>query len=328
VHGSNMMSKFARLIASAAIAAGLVVPAAAQNYPSRNITVVVPLPAGGTADILARIAADKIRTGLNAQVVVENRPGGVGGLVGTEAVWRSPPDGYTLLVAPQLTFSVSHLMFTKMNFDTRTFEPVSVIARYPVVLLAKLDAPYNTLPELIAYAKTNPGKVNYASQGKGQTGHLTMELINTLAGIQTTQVPYRGSAPAITDLLAGQVDVLADYLLATKASVEGGKLKLLATGSRERLPEFPQVATMNETLPGAFSDTWMGMVAPPGTPAEIIKKISDAINVGMKEKETSDRIKGLMAEPLGSSPDQMRELIAQSAKQWTPVITTAKITVD
>ena len=322
------MLKFAKLIAPVAFALALAAPAVAQNYPSRPITIIVPLPAGGTADILARIAAEKIRIGLNAQVVVENRPGGVGGLVGTEAAWRSAPDGYTLLIAPQLTFSVSHLMFTKMNFDPRTFAPVSVIAAYPVVLLAKPDAPYSTLPEMIAYAKANPGKINYASQGKGQTGHLTMELINTLAGIQTTQVPYRGSAPAITDLMAGQVDVLADYLLATKASVEGGKLKLLATGSRERLPEFPNVATMNEILPGAFSDTWMGMVAPPGTPAEITRKIADAVNAGFKEKETSERIKALMADPLASSPDQMRDLIAQSAKQWTPIITTAHITVD
>ncbi len=323
------MVKLARLIAPAlCMFAFVAAPAAAQTYPARTITIVVPLPAGGTADILARIAADKIRTGLNAQVVVENRPGGVGGLVGTEAVWRSAPDGYTLLVAPQLTFSVSHLLFPKMNFDTRTFEPVSVIARYPVVLLGKPDLAYNSLVELIAFAKANPGKINYASQGKGQTGHLTMEMINTLAKVETTQVPYRGSAPAITDLLAGQVDVLADYLLATKASVEGGKLKLLAVGSRARLPEFPNVPTLAEILPGAYADTWMGMVAPPGTPAEITKKISDAINAGMKEKETSDRIRGLMAEPLGSSPADMRELIRQSAEQWTPVITAARIMVD
>ena len=322
------MVKLTRWIAPVLLACAAALPAAAQNYPSRPITVVVPLPAGGTADILARIAADKIRTGLNAQVVVENRPGGVGGLVGTEAVWRSAPDGYTLLVAPQLTFSVSHLMFTKMTIDPATFAPVSVLASYPVVLLARPDAPYNSLKEMIAFAKANPGKINYASQGKGQTGHLTMEMINTLASIQTTQVPYRGSAPAITDLMASQVDVLADYLLATKAAVEGGKLKLLAVGSRERLPEFPNVPTMNEVVPGAFSDTWMGMVAPPGTPAEITKKISDAINAGMKEKETSDRIKGLMADPLASSPDQMKALIAQSAKQWTPIITPAKITVE
>jgi tripartite-type tricarboxylate transporter receptor subunit TctC len=323
------MSKLLRLIAPVFVAlAFAAAPAAAQDYPSRNITIVVPLPAGGTADILARIAAEKIRTGLNAQVVVENRPGGVGGLVGTEAVWRAAPDGYTLLIAPQLTFSVSHLLFPKMNFDTRTFAPVSIIARYPVVLLGKPDLPFNTLAELAAYAKANPGKINYASQGKGQTGHLTMEMINSLAGIQTTQVPYRGSAPAITDLLASQVDVLADYMLATKASVEGGKLKLLAVGSRARLPEFPNVATMNETLPGAFADTWMGMVAPPGTPAEITKKIAAAIGAGMKEKETSDRIKGLMAEPLGSTPDEMRDLIGQSAAQWSPIITSAKITVE
>jgi tripartite-type tricarboxylate transporter receptor subunit TctC len=323
-----MMLKFAKLIASAALAAMAVAPAAAQDFPSRPITVVVPLPAGGTADILARLAAEKIRTGLNAQVVVENRPGGAGGMVGTEAVFRAAPDGYTLLVAPQLTFSVANKMFPKMSFDVGKFEPVGVIARYPVVLLGKPALPAKNLPELIAYAKANPGKINYASQGKGQTGHLTMEMIAHGAGIQMTHVPYRGSAPAISDLMANQVDVLADYLLATKQQIETGKLKLLAVGSHERLPEFPDVATLAETLPGAYADTWMAMVAPPGTPAAIVDKISDAIRQGVREPEVSKRIRGLMAEPLGSTPAEMRELIRESAKQWTPVIEAAHITIE
>ncbi|MET0530917.1 MAG: tripartite tricarboxylate transporter substrate binding protein [Microvirga sp.] len=324
----SFCGSFVRLAAIAVMPLFLMSPLAAQNFPERMITVVVPLPAGGTADTLARIAADKIRTGLSQQVVVENRPGGAGGLVGTEQVWRSPADGYTLLVAPQLTFSVNHLLFPNQKFDTRTFEPVSVIARYPTVLVGKPGLPANNLAELLAYARANPGKVNYASQGKGQIGHLTVAMIEHLANVQMVQVPYRGSAPAITDLLAGQVDILADNLLATKGHVDGGKLKFLGTGGRERLPEFPSVATFAEALPGAYSDTWMAIVAPPGTPKEVTQKISDAISKGLKQADAAERIRGLQAEPMGSTPDEMRALIRQSAERWEPIIKAANITVD
>ena len=315
-------------LAVASVLAAFAAPLGAQTFPDRPITVVVPLPAGGTADTLARIAAEKIRSGLSQQVVVENRPGGAGGLVGTEQVWRSAPDGYTLLVAPQLTFSVNHLLFSNQKFDTRTFEPVSVIARYPTVLVGKADLPANNLAELIAFARANPGKVNYASQGKGQIGHLTVAMIEHLANAQMVQVPYRGSAPAINDLLAGQVDILADNLLATKGHIEAGKLKFIGTGGRERLPEYPNVATFAETLPGAYSDTWMAIVAPPGTPKEITQKISEAISKGLKQADAADRIRALQAEPMGSTPDEMRELIRQSAERWEPIIKAANITVD
>jgi tripartite-type tricarboxylate transporter receptor subunit TctC len=302
--------------------------AQAQTYPARPITMVVPLPAGGPADILTRLVAEKLRSGLNAQVVVENRPGGAGGLVGTESVWRAPADGYTLLVAPQLTFSVNNLLFPKQSFDTRTFEPISVIARYPSVLLARPDLPANTTAELIAYARANPGKINYGSQGKGQIGHLTMELIKYLGKVDMVHVPYRGSAPAINDLLAGQIDVLPDLLLATKQHIAAGKMKLLGVGSAERLPAYPQVPTLAEALPGATSDTWMAIVAPPGTPADIARTLSSAVGQAVRAPDTAKRISDLQAEPLGSTQDEMRELIRQSAERWTPVIEAAKITAD
>jgi tripartite-type tricarboxylate transporter receptor subunit TctC len=302
--------------------------AQAQTYPARPITMVVPLPAGGPADILTRLVAEKLRSGLNAQVVVENRPGGAGGLVGTESVWRAPADGYTLLVAPQLTFSVNNLLFPKQSFDTRTFEPISVIARYPSVLLARPDLPANTTAELIAYARVNPGKINYGSQGKGQIGHLTMELIKYLGKVEMVHVPYRGSAPAINDLLAGQIDVLPDLLLATKQHIAAGKMKLLGVGSAERMPAYPDVPTLAEALPGATSDTWMAVVAPPGTPTEITRTLSSAIGQAMRAPDTAKRISDLQAEPLGSTQDEMRALIRQSAERWTPVIEAAKITAD
>jgi tripartite-type tricarboxylate transporter receptor subunit TctC len=312
------------------LAAGIGSPAAQQSasFPNHQMTMVVPLPAGGTADLLARLTADKLRELIGQQVVVENRPGGVGGLVGTEAVFRAPPDGYTLLCAPQLTFSVNHLLFPKLSFDPRRFEPVSVLAAYPIVLLGRVDLPANNLPELIAYARANPGKVNYGDQGKGQTGHLTGEMINYRGKVRMVEIPYRGSAPAINDLLAGQIDVVPDYLLANKAHIDAGKLKLLGIGSRERIKEYPEAATFAETFPGFYADTWMAIVAPPGTPREITGKISDAIGRAYQAPDLRARILALQAQPLGSTADAMRAMIHASTKQWAPVIEAAKITIE
>jgi tripartite-type tricarboxylate transporter receptor subunit TctC len=322
-----MESRWIGPVVAVLLALGAAV-AQAETYPARSVTMVVPLPAGGPADILTRLVAEKLRGAFNQQIVVENRPGGAGGLVGTESVWRAPPDGYTLLVAPQLTFSVNNLLFPKQPFDTRTFEPVSVIARYPTVLLGRSDLPANTAAELIAYARANPGKINYGSQGKGQIGHLTMELIKYLAQVDMVHVPYRGSAPAINDLLAGQIDVLPDLLLATKQHIAAGKLKLLGVGSSERLPSFPDVPTLAEAVPGVYSDTWMAVVAPPGTPAEITRTLSSVIGQAVRMPDAAARINDLQAEPLGSTPEEMRELIRQSAERWTPVIQAAKITSE
>src|SRR5262245_21388997 len=321
-----MMNKRSVMRALAALLALGAVAAQAETYPSRPITMVVPLPAGGPADILTRLVAEKMRGAPNAQVVVENRPGGAGGLVGTESVWRAPADGYTLLVAPQLTFSVNNLLFPKQSFDTRTFEPISVIARYPSVLLARPDLPASNTAELVAYARANPGEINYGSQGKGQIGHLTMELVKYLGKVDMVHVPYRGSAPAINDLLAGQIDVLPDLLLATKQHIAAGKMKLLGVCTAERMPAYPEVPTLAEALPGAMSDTWMAVVAPPGTPAEITRALSSAIGQAVRAPDTAKRISDLQAEALGSSQDEMRELIRQSAARWTPVIEAATIT--
>ena len=176
---------------------------AQTGYPSRPVTMVLPLPAGGTADLLCRFAADKASGILGQQVVLENRPGGAGGRGGTEQVMRSAPDGYTLLCAPQLTFCITHLVFTKAAFDTRGLEPISVLATYPLILIGRAGAPFNTTAELVTYARANPGKVNYGNQGKGNTGHLLGELLMLKGNFRMTEIPYRGSAPAINDLLAG-----------------------------------------------------------------------------------------------------------------------------
>ena len=301
---------------------------AQTNFPSRPITMVVPLPAGGTADLLCRFAAEKASTLLGQQMVVENRAGGAGGRVGTESVLRSPADGYTVLCAPQLTYSITHLVFTKAAFDTRAMEPVSVLATYPLIVLARAGLPANNMSELIAYAQANPGKINYGHQGKGNTGHLLGELLMLKGNFRMTEIPYRGSAPAINDLLAGNIDIVPDYLLANKQNIDAGKLKFLATGSRERLKDYPNVATLAETLPGVYADTWMGVAAPPGTPKEIVKKISDAIGQAFQTPDLRARILALEAEPLGSTPEQMRDIIKASTEQWGPVVQAAKISVE
>jgi len=319
------MRRVLAAIALATLAAGA---QAQPAYPSRPITLIVPYPAGGTADLLCRFAADRAGAGLGQQVVVENRPGGAGGRIGIEQVLRAPPDGYTFLCGTQLNFSITHLVFTKSAFDPRGLEPVSVLATYPLIVIVRAGLPAGTLPEFIALARESAGKITYGHQGKGNTGHLLGELLMLKGNFRMTEVPYRGSAPAINDLLAGNIDMVPDYLLANKQNIDAGRIKLIATGSRARLKEYPNVATIAETLPGVFADTWMAIAAPPGTPAEITRRVSEAIGRGFREPELRARILGLEAEPLGSTPQQMRELIQQSLETWGPVVEAAKITVE
>src|SRR5262249_39191557 len=245
-----------------------------------------------------------------------------------EQVLRAAPDGYTLLCAPQLTFSITHLVFAKAAFDTRGLEPVSVLAAYPLILIGRAGAPFEDTASLVAYARANPGKVNYGNQGKAQTGHLLGELLMLKGGFHMTEVPYRGSAPAINDLLAGNIDLVPDYLLANKANIDAGKLKLLGTGSRARLKDYPKVATIAETLPGVYADTWMAVAAPAGTPKEITRKVSDAIAQGFRQPDLKARILALEAEPLGTTPEEMRDLIGRSLETWGPVVEAAKIHVE
>ncbi len=206
--------------------------------------------------------------------------------------------------------------------------PISVLATYPLIVIGSAKLPAKNFAEFLAYARANPGKVNYGHQGKGNTGHLLGELLMLKGNFKMTEIPYRGSAPAINDLLAGNIDLVPDYLLANKANIDAGKLKFLATGARERPKGYPNVATIAETLPGVYADTWMAVAAPPGTPKEIAKKVSDAIHQGLQTPEMRARILALEAEPLGSSPDQMRDMIQQSLETWGPVVEAAKISVE
>jgi tripartite-type tricarboxylate transporter receptor subunit TctC len=323
------MSMSHRLAAAVIVATAAALPfgaAQAQDFPTRQITLVVPFPAGGTADLLCRYAGEKATAALGQQVVIENRPGGAGGRVGIEQVLRAAPDGYTLLCSTQLSYSITHLVFTKSSFDPRPLEPISVLATYPLVILTRANLPVNNLAEFIAYAKN--GKVNYGNQGVANTGHLLGALMELKGGFKMTPVFYRGSAPAINDLLGGTIDMVPDYLLANKGNIDAGKIKMIAIADHQRLKEYPNVPTMEETMPGVTSITWMAVSAPPKTPAAITKKISDAIGKGFKEPDMQARILKLEANPLGSTPERMREMIKESEDIWGPVVQQAHITID
>jgi tripartite-type tricarboxylate transporter receptor subunit TctC len=307
---------------------GMVTGAFAEDpYPNRMVTIVVPFPPGGTADLLPRLVAEKIRTTLGQTVIVENKPGASGN-IGLEGVARATPDGYTLLNAPQLSFSVNHLLNPALRIDPRTLEPISVLAVYPTVIYARGNFPGSSLKDVIAYAKASPGKLNYASQGRGQIGHLTIEAIRLQDDLNIQHVPYRGTTPAMNDLLAGHVDILADNLLAGMQHVKSGALKLIAVGGKERLKAFPDVPTIAETIPGFYSETWMAIAAPAGTPKEITHKLSDAIAKALQSPDLRERIYALQAEPVGSTPEQMAAMTKESHDRWAPVITKANITSD
>ncbi len=321
------MKKFCLALLVATAAFSTTAPAQ-PAYPTRPITLVVPYPAGGTADLLCRFAADRAGALLGQQVIVENKPGGAGGRVAVEGVLRATPDGYTLLCATQLTYSITHLIFKKSAFDPRPLVPISVLARYPLIVITRAGLGVDNLKDFIALARAKEGKLTYGHQSKGNTGHLLGELMMLKGDFRMTEIPYRGSAPAINDLLAGNIDMVPDYLLANKQNIDSGRLKLIATGSRERLKDYPKVATIAETLPGVYADTWMAVSAPPETPPEIAKKVSDAIGEGFKQPEMRARILHLLAEPLGGTPDEMRAMIEESLKTWAPVVAAAHISID
>jgi tripartite-type tricarboxylate transporter receptor subunit TctC len=301
--------------------------AAQSDFPARNITIVVPFPAGGTADLLPRIVATQMKNINDKSVIIDNKPGASGN-IGALVVSRAEPDGYTLVGAPQLTFSVNHLLHPKLAFDPLKFQPVSVIATYPTVLFARADLPVNSFADLITEARAKPGKLTYASQGAGQIGHLTMEAIKMAAKIDILHVPYRGSAPAINDLLGGQIDLLADNMLSGLQHVQSGKFKILAVGSQQRLPDFPDVPTFNEVVPGIYSDTWMAIAAPPGTPKAIVDLLSNRIAAAIKLPDVTRRIRELQATPYGSTPEEMADMISISRERWEPIIKAGNFTSD
>lgn len=296
-----------------------------SDFPNRPITIVVPFPPGGTADMLPRLVAEQLPELLGQPVVVTNRPGAAG-MLGADFVSRANPDGYTLLVVPP-HFFISDLLY-KISFEPTKFMPVSILASYPNVLLGSNKLPVQDMSQLLTYARSNPKPLNIASAGSGTSQHLTAELLKEMAKVDMSHVPYKGSSPAMNDLIAGHVDLMFDNLIAATPFIQTGKLKLLAVGSATRSRLFPNTPAVNEVLPGFESVTWMGVVAPPGTPAPIVEKLSQAISAAMKTPKIRKQIEDLQAEPLGSTSAAMADAIRKDGLRWSQVIRSAKITVD
>ena len=295
----------ARCLVGAAIALAAMFAAlpgaSAQDYPSRPVKIIVPLAAGSAPDVRHRMIAQALTQLWGQQVIVENRPGG-GGNIGAEAAFKSEPDGYTLLSAPPPPLVINHNLYPKLGFDPTEFIPIIIMGRVPNALVVNPKVAANTVAELIAYAKANPGKLTSATQGNGTTSHLTSELFQLMAQVKVQHVPYRGSAPALTDLVAGSVDIMFDNLGVSLALVKAGQLKLLAVATPKRMASLPDVPTMAETLPGFESAAWFAVVAPPKTPPAIVSKINADMNEALRQGEVVARLGQLSAEPIGGTP--------------------------
>jgi len=305
----------------------LALPAQGQEYPSKPVRIVAPFAAGGSADLIPRIVGERLSAMWGQPVIVENRPG-AGGNIAAEYVYRAEPDGYTLLSSPPSTLIINQYLYANLSYDQSLWVPVSVMVAVPNVLLVNPKVAAKSVQELIAYAKANPDKLNYASQGSGTTSHLTGEMFKTVAGLRIAHIPYKGSAPALTDLLAGQVEMMFDNLGVSMQHVRSGRLRALAVASQHRVASLPDVPAMSEVLPGFESVTWFGVVAPPKTPMPIAERISAAIAEALRSPDARKRLADLSAEPIGNTPAQMSAFMRQDAERWREVIRSASVKAD
>jgi tripartite-type tricarboxylate transporter receptor subunit TctC len=301
--------------------------ASAQDYPTRAVKIIVPFPAGGTADVMPRIFADWLTRHWGQPVVIENRTGAAGN-IGAEAVAKAEPDGYTLLSAPPPPLVINQNLYPKLGYDPTEFVPIVIMGRVPNALVVNAKFPANSVAELIAAAKGNPGKITSATQGNGTTSHLTSEMFQMMAQVKFQHVPYRGSAPALTDLVGGSVDIMFDNLGVSLPLVRDGKLKLIAVATQKRMAALPDVPTIAETLPGFESAAWFAIVAPPKTPPAIAAKINADVNAALRDGEVLSRLAQLSAEPIGGTTAATAAYMREEIERWRNVISAAHVKLE
>ena len=313
------------LIAAVVTSAGLAAAQSAADYPTKPIKLIVSAAAGGGNDMIARIVAERLQTMWKQTVVVENRPG-AGNNIAAEFVYKSPPDGATFLVSPPAPLVVNAALFKELRFEPEKLEPVSISSYIPNILVVKPNSPFKTAQELIAFAKANPGTLNYASQGNGTTGHLTAALFEMLIGAKHAHVPYSGAAPALNDVVAGHVDFMFADVGTVLPLAQGGKLRMLAATTKEAPAVARQLPTIAQVgLPELLSDTWTAFTAPPGTPLAIREKVSAAIKEIMFSADIRQRLESVGVEPWGLSPKEMGQLVAIETRRWTDVVKKANV---
>src|SRR5262245_36918324 len=298
--------------------------AQAADYPTRPVRWIVPYPAGGSTDILARIIGQYLSEHLGQQFVIENRPGG-GNNIGTEAVANAQPDGYTLLLVNP-AHGINATLYPKLSFNfIRDIAPVAGIMRVPNVMEVNPSIPAKTVAEFIAYAKANPGKINWASSGNGTSVHLSGELFKSMTATDLTHVPYRGSAPALTDLIAGTVHVMFDNMPSSLQHIKGGKLRALGVTTAQRSDALPDVPTVAETVPGYEASAWFGMGVPKGTPAEIVDKLNKGVNAALQDEKVKARLADLGGILIPGTPADFGKVIAEETDKWAKVIKSANV---
>ena len=298
----------------------------AVRFPAGPVKIIVTVSAGGGVDTVTRIVAEKLQQRWGQPVVVENRPGGGGNIAG-EAVFTAPADGYTLLASPPNTITIAALLHKTANFDPAAFEPVVIMSKFPNVLLVRPDFPARTGQEFLSYARANPGKLNYGSQGLGSTGHLTAQLFMTPTGIKLVHVPYKGTAPALNDLIAGHVDLIFMEVSSAYRLHQAGQARILAVATDKRMDILPEIPTMAEIgVPTCVSDTWNAISAPPHTPQPILAALNAALNDVLKSPDVDRRFKALNLVPIGGTLSETRQFVAEEARRWGEVIRNAGLT--
>jgi tripartite-type tricarboxylate transporter receptor subunit TctC len=320
-----MRTVLALISAGLLYASGAWAQDAAANYPNRPIRIVVSVPAGGGVDTVTRIVAHGLEQKLGQPVVVENRSG-AGGNIGAEFVFTSPPDGYTLLAAQPSPLTINPLLYKNIAFDPTKFEPVAIMTTIANVLLVRPDFPAKTPQEFIAYAKANPDKINYASQGIGTTSHLTAALFEKVTGTKLVHVPYKGTAPALNDLIASHVDMIFMELASAIKLHEAGRAHILAVATLKRIPNLPDIPTLDEAgVKGFESGTWNAIAAPPKTPPAIVAKLSQAINEVLKSPEAQDHFSKINLHAAGGTPAEAKAFITKETQVWGKVIKEAHV---
>ena len=301
------------------VLAALCASAAAQNYPGKTVRMVVGYPPGGPTDVIARIVSQKLTQTWGQQFIVDNRPG-ASGMIGAELTARAAPDGYTLLMVP-VTYAVTPSLFAKMTYDVeKDLAPVAQVAAAPFILVVHPTLPVKTVKDLIALDRRNPGQINFASASSGGMPHLAGELFNSMTGTKLVHIPYKGAAPATTDLLSGQVTLMFNNMLSAMPQVKAGRLRAVAVTSTKRSPAAPELPTIAETVPGYEASGWYGAFAPAATPRDIINRLNAEMNRAMKMPDVAQRLAGDGVEAVGTTPEQFGAYLKQEVAKWGKVV--------